>query len=319
MITDGEPRVLVTGAYGFVGAAYCDHLAANRVPYLGAVRARKPDEDRDEIIALGDFGEADWDGLFASAPIRHVVHLAARAHRMRERAVDPAALYRRENIRVTDRLLAAALVARVERFVFASTAKVHGAATPPGLVLRESDPLAPADDYARSKAAAEKRVRQFGEELGLGVTTLRLPLVYGPGAKANFAELVEAVRARQILPFEAISNRRSLLGLTNLCSALDIARTSPAAAGNTFFVSDGDDVSTPELVRAIADAYGVRPRLWRVAPRVLAVAGAVAGRRAAVERLLASFAIDDARIRRTLGWRPPLSLAEELAKMAASA
>ena len=317
--TGGAPgRVLVTGAYGFVGAAYCAHLAAAGVPYVGAVRARAAAETRDEIVALGDFAQADWDSLFARTPMRQIVHLAARAHRMRDNAEDPAALYRRENIKVTDRLLAAARVARVQRFVFASTVKVHGSSTPPGLVLRESDPLAPADDYARSKAAAEERVRQFGEELGLGVVVLRLPLVYGPGVKANFAGLVGAVRARRILPFGAIVNQRSLLGLTNLCSALERARSHPDAPGNTFFVSDPDDVSTPELVRAIAAAYGVRPRLWRVAPRVLAVAGALTGRRGVVERLVASFAIDDARIRRTLDWRPPLSLADELAKMAAS-
>jgi UDP-glucose 4-epimerase len=312
-------RVLVTGAYGFIGAAYCAHLEAAGVPYLGAVRMRTAHEIRDEIVALGNFAEADWDGLFARMPVRQIVHLAARAHRMRDDAEDPAALYLRENVKVTDRLLAAARIARVQRFVFASTVKVHGASTPPGVVLRETDPLAPADDYAYSKAVAEKRVRQFGEELGLGIVVLRLPLVYGPGVKANFAALVDAVRARRILPFGAIVNQRSLLGLTNLCSALDSVREHPDAAGNTFFVSDADDVSTPELVRAIATAYGVRPRLWRVAPRLLSLAGALTGRRGTVERLVASFAIDDARIRRTLGWRPPLSLAEELAKMAAAA
>lgn len=312
-------RVLVTGAYGFVGAAYCAQLEATGVPYVGAVRTRKPDEIRDGIVALGDFAEADWDGLFARLSIRQVVHLAARAHRMHDDAEDPAAQYRRENVKVTDRLLAAARIARVSRFVFASTVKVHGTTTPPGIVLRETDPVAPADDYARSKAAAEKRVRQFGEELGLGIVILRLPLVYGPGVKANFAGLVDAVRARRILPFEAIVNQRSLLGLTNLCSALERVREHPDAASNTFFVTDGDDVSTPELVRAIAAAYGIRPRLWRVSPRLLALAGALTGRRGTVERLVGSFAIDDARIRRTLDWRPPLSLADELAKMAAAA
>jgi len=310
--------VLVTGAYGFVGAAYCAHLEASGVPYVGAVRERPGSESRDEIVALGDFAEADWDGLFVRFPIRHVVHLSARAHRTHDDAAEPAREYRRANVKVTDRLLASSLVARVQRFVFASTVKVHGESTAPGIVLKESDPLAPADDYARSKAAAEDRVRQFGRDLGLPVTILRLPLVYGPGVKANFAALVDAVCRRRILPFGKIRNQRSLLGIDNLCGALEAVRLHAAAAETTFFVSDGDVVSTPELVRAIADAFGVRSRLWNVPPPLLGVAAALTGQRAAIRRLSSSLAIDDARIRRALGWKPPFTLGEQLARMAAA-
>jgi nucleoside-diphosphate-sugar epimerase len=147
---------------------------------------------------------------------------------------------------------------------------------------------------------------------------LRLPLVYGPGVKANFAELVDAVRRRRALPLGAIRNRRSLLGITNLCSAIDCVLEHPAAAGETFFVEDGDDVSTPELVNAIAAAFGVTPRLWRVPPGLLTVVAALAGRRSAARRLRDSLAVDDAKIRRTLGWKPPQTLAGELQRLAAS-
>jgi nucleoside-diphosphate-sugar epimerase len=314
-------RVLVTGAYGFVGAAYCDHLAATGVEFVGAVRARHPRESRPQIVELGDFQQADWDALFATGPIASVVHLAARAHRMGDGADGSAEIhaeYRRENVKVTDRLLAAARLANVRRFVFASTVKVHGESTAPGTVLTETDAVAPADEYARSKAAAERRVREFGQELGLATAILRLPLVYGPHVKANFGRLVDAVARRRVLPLGAIRNRRSLLGITNLCSALDCVRTHPGAAGATFLVSDGEDVSTPELVHAIAEALEVRPRLWRVPPPLLTAAATLAGRRRAARRLVESLAIDDARIRRTLGWRPPMTMAGELERLAAS-
>ena len=311
-------RVLVTGAYGFTGTAYCAHLASTGVDWIGAVRARRPGESRNEIVEAGDFAQADWESIFARVPIHAIVHLAARAHRIRDDAADIHAEYRRQNVKVTDRLLAAARVANVSRFVFASTVKVHGESTPPGTVLCETDPLAPADEYARSKAAAEDRVRDFGRKPRMAAVILRLPLVYGPGVKANFAELVDAVRRRRVLPLGAIRNQRSLLGITNLCSALDCVRVHPDAPGETFFVADGEDVSTPELVRAIAVALDVRPRLWRVPPPLLTTLATIAGRRSAARRLTESLAIDDARIRRSLGWKPPLTMADELERLAAS-
>jgi nucleoside-diphosphate-sugar epimerase len=305
-------KVLVTGAYGFIGAAYCAHLAARKIPYVGAVRARRADESRPEIVEVGDFADADWTEPLVAEPVDCIIHLAARAHRMKDDAPDPRAAYRRQNVEVTNDLLEAALAAQVRRLVFASSVKVHGEATAPGVILRESDPVAPQDDYARSKAEAEAWVREFGQEHAIETVILRLPLVYGPGVKANFAVLVDAVRERRVLPLGAIINQRSLLGVTNLCAAIDAARTHPLAAGETFFVADGEDVSTPELVRAIGVALAVRPRLWRCPLQLLLLLATLALRRAAARRLLESFAIDSAKIRRTLGWTPPLTLADEL-------
>lgn len=309
-------KVLVTGAYGFIGQAYCAHLAAQNVPYIGAVRARRADESRPEIVALGDFAEADWTGPLVGEPVDCIVHLAARAHRMQDDAADPRAAYQRANVEVTSDLLEAALAAQVRRLVYASSVKVHGESTPPGVILRESDPVAPQDDYARSKADAEAWVREFGQQQGIETVILRLPLVYGPGVKANFAALVEAVKERRVLPLGAIRNQRSLLGVSNLCAAIDAARMDPRAADETFFVSDGEDVSTPELVRAIGEALDVRPRLWRLPPQLLLLLSTLALRRDTVRRLLLSFAVDSAKLRRTLGWTPPLTLADELQRMA---
>ena len=311
-------KVLVTGAYGFVGAAYCAQLAEKGVPFIGAVRARSPGEKRPQIREVGDFVDADWAMILEKAGVNCVVHLAGRAHRVEGAAADARTVFRRENVKVTDRLLAAARLARVRRFVFSSSVKVHGQSTPPGVIVRESDAPAPDGEYGHSKLLAERRVVEFGHELGMETVILRLPLVYGPGVKANFAELVQAVRARRVLPFGAARNRRSLLGVSNLCSAIDAARLHSRAAGETFLVSDGKDVSTPELIRAIAVALRVLPRLWPFPPSLLLLAATLAGRRAAAERLLESFAIDSARIRATLQWSPPLTLADELERLAGS-
>lgn len=330
-------KVLVTGAYGFIGRAYCNHLAATGVPYVGIVRAREPGETRVEIVAAGDFAKAEWTAPLLEHHVECIVHLAARSHRLRDDAADPPAEYRRANVEVTNNLLEAAkAVESVTRLVFASSVKVHGQFTPPGIFWRETDTPSPQDDYARSKAEAETLVRESAggrarskayaetlvretpSEQGLETVILRLPLTYGPGVKANFAALVDAVRARRWLPLGAIRNHRSLLGITNACSALDAARVHPAAAGETFLVSDGDDVSTPELVRAIADAFDVRPRLLNVPTQLLMTAATMALRRADARRVLESLAIDSAKIRRSLAWSPPFTLEEELERIARS-
>jgi UDP-glucose 4-epimerase len=318
-VTDrAAKRVLVTGAYGFIGRAYCDHLAARKVPHVGIVRAREPGETRDEIVAAGDFAEAEWARPIIDYDVDCIVHLAARSHRLVDDASDPAAAYRRANVEATRELLEAARDAGVRRFVFASTVKVHGDYSPPGVVWSEADRIDPKDDYARSKAEAEAWVGEFGSEHAIETVILRFPLVYGPGVKANFAALVDGVRNRRWLPLGGIRNRRSLLGLANACSALDAAREHPDAAGRTFLVSEGDDVSTPELVRAIADALQVKPRLLDVPPWLLETLLTLLLRRADAQRLLQSLAIDSARIRRSLAWTPPSTLHDELERLVRS-
>ena len=320
--SDGAPRILVTGANGFIGHAYCAHLAQRGVPFVGAVRGLDagagPVHATGAVVAIGDFATADWAALIADHDVDCIVHLAARSHRIVDDDPDPPAAYRRDNVDATRALLHAAEVAGVRRFVFTSSVKVHGDYSPPGVVWRESDPVAPRDEYARSKAEAEALVREVGHRHGIATVILRFPLVYGPGVKANFAALADAVRRRRPLPLGGIRNRRSLLGLTNVCAAIDAARLNPAAAGQTFLVSDGDDVSTPELVRAIADALGVRPRLIALPPWLLEALMTIALRRDDARRLMQSLAIDSARIRRSLAWAPPSTLADELQRMVRS-
>ncbi len=224
---------------------------------------------------------------------------------------------RRTNAALTQRLARVAAAAGVGHFVFASTVKVNGETTLPGRPFRESDPPDPHDEYAASKWEAEQALAVLASDVGLRVTALRLPLTYGPGAKANFAALLRAVRAGVPLPFAAIANRRSLLGIDNFGDAL--AAVLADAAGERqcrmtpYLLADADPVSTPDLIRAIAHAAGRPPRLFPLPLAALRFAGACTGRTAAIERLVSSLEVDTTAFRARFAWTPPHTLAEGLA------
>jgi nucleoside-diphosphate-sugar epimerase len=263
-----------------------------------------------EYAEVGDIGPATrWDEALRG--VDAVVHLAARVHVRVRSAPAAIAAYRRVNTAGTERLALAAAAAGVRRFVFLSTLKVNGEATQ-ARPFTESDPPAPQDAYARAKWEAEQALHRIGARTGMEVVILRPPLVYGPGVKANFLALLKAVARGLPLPLGAIDNRRSLVYVGNVADAIVKCLEHPAAAGQTFLVRDGEDVSTPELVRRLARALGVKPRLFPVPPSWLSFAGQLTGRRDAVDRLIGSLAIDDAKIREALGWVPPYTLDEGL-------
>ena len=315
----GAATVVVTGAGGFIGRAACATLEAGGYAVRGLVRALDAGTAaRPQFVPVGDLAAID-DRRLAELMhgATHVVHLAARVHQPHADGEGARAAMRRMNVDVTARLARAAADTGAAHFVFASTIKVNGEATPPGHPFRESDPPDPHDDYATSKWDAELALAELAEATGLRVTSLRLPLTYGPHAKANFAALARAVRAGVPLPFAAIDNRRSLLGVGNLGDALAtlLASDDAEARGrNTrYLLADAQPVSTPELVRAIAYALGVAPRLFAVPPSLLRFVGACAGRAAAVERLVGSLEVDTSAFRGRFAWTPPRTLAEELA------
>ena len=315
----GPATVVVTGAGGFIGRAACATLAARGCAVRGLVRALDAGTAaRAQFVPAGDL-EAVGDRRLAELlhGATHVVHLAARVHQPQASGESARAAIRRMNVDVTVRLARAATDAGVAHFLFASTIKVNGEATLPGRPFRESDPPDPHGDYATSKRDAELALAELAEATGLRVTSLRLPLTYGPRAKANFAALARAVRSGVPLPFAAVDNRRSLLGVGNLGDALATVLASDdadARGRNTpYLLADAQPVSTPELVRAIARALGVAPRLFAVPPSLLRFGGACAGRAAAVERLVGSLEADTSAFRRRFAWTPPRTLAEELA------
>jgi nucleoside-diphosphate-sugar epimerase len=315
---NGALDVVVTGADGFVGRALCAHWRAAGVAFRGLVRGLTPDTSaRADMLPVGDLATVDEAALGrALAPARTVVHLAGRAHVLREAASDSAPAYRRANALATDRVARAAAAAGVAHFLFASTVKVNGESTLPGCPFRESDPPDPRDVYAASKWEAERLLADVARDTGMRVTVLRLPLVYGPGMKGNLARLGQAVARGLPLPLAAIDNRRSLLGVANFASAVDALRARPTVAAGiaTYFVADAESVSTPALVRAMAHSLGVAPRLFHVPVGVLRFAAACTGGTAQMERLAGSLEVDTTAFRAHFGWLPPCSLQDGLAR-----
>ncbi len=248
-------KALVTGATGFVGMALCDRLAASGYGVVPAVRSKSglPNE-----VVVGNL-DASTDWLPALIGCDAVVHLAARVHVMGDTAQNPLALYLATNTEATLNLARQAAEAGVKRFVFISTIKVNGEGC--DAPYRETDVPAPEDAYAISKWEAEQGLQRIAADTGLEVVTLRPPLVYGPGVKANFLRLLRTVERGWPLPLGAIRNLRSLLYLGNFVDAIRVCAEHPAAAGQTFLLDDGEPVSTPELVRAVAHAMGRPARL----------------------------------------------------------
>lgn len=302
-------KILVTGANGFVGRALCASLLAAGLPYRGAIRRPEsvPSHPRGADIAyVGDIGP-DTDWRQALEGVTAVVHLAARVHVMEDEGPDALAEYRRINVAGTQRLARSAAEAGVQRFIYLSTVKVHGEATT-GPAFDELSPPAPSDPYAVSKWEAENVLRDIAANTGLEVVVLRPPLVYGPGVKGNFLRLLQLVERRTPLPIRCIDNRRSLLYVRNLISAVMTCIKSPEAAGHTYLVSD-DDVSTPDLVRSLAIAFEMAPPVLLPIPLwLLRSAGRLAGQAEAIERLTASLQVDSGRIRNELGWAPVFTL-----------
>lgn len=305
-------KILVTGANGFVGRALCSHLHTFGHSVVPAVR--RASGIAGEVIVGDVEGASDWVPALSGCDA--VVHLAARVHVMNDTARNPLGLYRTTNTEATLELARQAAQSGVKRFVFISTIKVNGEAR--NRPYLETDAPAPEDAYAISKWEAEQGLRQIGRETGLQVVILRPPLVYGPGVKANFLRLVQIIQRGWPLPLGAIHNRRSLLYLGNFVDAIQVCIEHPDAAGQTFLLDDGEPVSTPELIRALARAMGRPARLLAVPVGVLELAGALLGKRAAVARLTGSLYVDSSLIRSRLGWTPPFTMAAGLAATVAA-
>ena len=314
-MTDG--LVVVTGASGFVGAALAVRLRASGRALIGTAREVRAGMPGD-LQPVGDLAQASDDaldelvgGAFA------VVHLAGRAHVMRETAADPERAYRVANAEMTARLARAAVRAGVKRFVLASSVKAAGESSRPGRPLAPQDAPRPEDAYGRSKLAAEDALFECAAGTPTVAAALRLPLVYGRHARGNFARLVAAVRARKVLPLASIRNRRSLLYLGNLLDAIEAMLDVPQMPPGVHYVADAESVSTPDLVRAIAAAWRVKPRLTAVPVPLLRAAGLCFGRGAAVARLVGTLEVDTTSFRDGTGWTPRWSLDAALAEVAA--
>jgi nucleoside-diphosphate-sugar epimerase len=306
--------ILITGATGFLGSALVHRLATDSPKNRQVITVRKIDKlwpDQVMPVIVGDL-ERDTDFSTALSGIQRVVHCAARVHVMAETAEDPLSEFRRVNVDGTLNLARQAAAAGVKRFVFVSSVKVNGEKTFTGQAFSETDLPAPQDAYGQSKYDAELGLRQVAIDTGMEVVIIRPPLIYGPGVKANFAALMSAVNSGWPLPLGAVNNKRSLVSLDNLVDFVTTCLCHPAAANQTFLVSDGHDVSTSELVRGIAQAAGVPARLLPVPLWFLrGVAGAL-GKSETVQRVCENLQVDITKAKQRLGWVPPVSLHDGL-------
>lgn len=302
-------RVLVTGATGFVGRELCGVLARAGCTVRAALRTggNVPSAVAEQVV-VGDIGSTtNWTAALDGVDC--VLHAAARAHVLEDR--DNAALYDEINAKGTRRLAEAAAAAGVRRFVFLSSIKVNGERTTsrPFTSLDTPDPHG---DYARSKWQAERALSEIARHSQLEPVIVRPPLIYGPGVRANFLRLLQSIRGGWPLPLGRVDNRRSLVSIWNLCDLLLRALVHPGAAAGVWLVSDGEDLSTPELIRRMARPLCRRARLLPVPVAVLESLGAVAGKRAEVARLCGSLQLDIAATRAHFAWSPPLSVDESI-------
>ena len=310
-----QQRLLITGANGFVGQSLCSEAARRNFFVHAATRStwNLPCADVSQAVGIMD-GTADW--ATALAGIDLVVHLAARVHVMGDTAANPLDEFRRINVKGTLNLARQAAVAGVRRFVFISSVKVNGEATQPGRPFTAGDAPAPLDPYGISKMEAEQGLREIAAQTGMEVVIIRPPLVYGPGAKANFAAMMRWLRRGVPLPLGAIHNQRSLVALDNLVDLVVTCLSHPAAANQTFLVSDGEDVSTTELLRRMGKAMSRPAHLIAVPAGFLKGAAALLGKRDVAQRLCGSLQVDIQKTRQLLDWSPPITLDEGLKKTA---
>ncbi|MBN3723539.1 NAD-dependent epimerase/dehydratase family protein [Burkholderia sp. Ac-20379] len=312
-------RILVTGANGFVGRAVVAALAARDIDTVallrrksggmpGAIEHLHPHAD---FAGLGEPGSPFPDGIDA------VIHSAARVHVMRETAPESAdQAFMATNVEGTLRVARAARERGASRFVFVSSIKAL-AERDDGRPLVETGTPHPEDAYGRSKLRAEQALREFGARSGMEIVIVRPPLVYGPGVRANFLNLMQAVARGIPLPFGALDARRSLVHVDNLADALVLGALDARAVSGCFHVSDAETLTVSELLRAIGRHLGRPARLLPVPLPILRTIGRLSGRSAQIDRLTQSLRVSHAALADTLGWRPPVSTDAGLAGTAA--
>ncbi|RFO95936.1 nucleoside-diphosphate sugar epimerase [Rhodoferax lacus] len=308
-------RILITGASGFVGRELVAHLASQygvrlRLALRGHATLIKLNTPY-ETVTTGDIdGRTQWDLALDGVDV--VVHLAARVHVLREHSPNPAQAFRDTNLHGTVQLARAASQRGVKRFVFISSVGVNGFKTEAHKPFTEWHKPQPHNPYAQSKWEAEQALRKVALESGMEFVIIRPPLVYGPNAPGNFSHLVRGVLARIPLPLAAVRNLRSMVGLDNLVNFIGVCCMHPHAANQTFLVSDGQDLSTVDLVNGIAK--GLHSKVWFVPIPlwILAVGAALFGQGATLQRLTGNLQVDISKARDMLGWTPPISVDEGL-------
>jgi nucleoside-diphosphate-sugar epimerase len=317
-------KVMVTGATGFVGNALVNRLLANDVNVVAGIRRHSGDlPDSAQQVVIGDLSKLEETSTALKFSffegVDTVVHTAARVHIMNDNASDSLVEFRKVNRNATLILARLAAESGVKRFVFLSSIKVNGELTRPGHSFSENDKHIPTDPYGLSKYEAEQGLLALARETGMEVIIIRLPLVYGPGVKANFASMMNWMGKGIPLPFGAIHNKRSLVALDNLVDFIALCadrEKSPKAANQVFLISDNEDVSTTQLLRKVTKSQHNQAWLIPVPVGLMTFAAKLLGKEDVANRLFGSLQVDSSKARDLLGWKPVVTMDEQLEKIA---
>ena len=304
-------KILVTGANGFVGSQLSETLAKSGHEVRNTARSLASNSSTTRELITCDLESVDnLDHLTTGCDA--IVHLAGRAHVMSDNPATSESLYVSANVDVTRKLAQSASRTGVKRMILMSSVKVNGESTTINTPFTSQDIPDPQDPYGRSKTQAEQALWEITSTSDLEGVVIRPPLVYGPGVRANFASLIGIVGRGLPLPLGSIQNKRSFVSLDNLVDLISTTVQSPNAAGNTFLVSDGHDLSTPELVRSIASALDQSPKLFPFPSALLKLAATATGKRSAYDRLCGSLTVDIALTKQKLSWSPPCTVQDSM-------
>lgn len=320
-------KICVTGAYGFIGKQICEFLADSNISVTGFVRDLNLSKNSSNIdyIPVGDIGlKTNLKSNLIGTDC--IIHCAGRAHVMNETKVDSLKIYHSANVDGTKQLAEQAVEAGVKRFIFLSSIKVNGEDTnnkhvdtgnnnPKKYVFTQNDEPNPEDPYSISKFQAEKKLWEISARTGLEVVIVRMPLVYGYGEKGNLLRLMKLINSGIPLPFSLINNKRSLIGIDNLINLLNCCIDHPNAIGKTFLVSDGKDLSTPDLIKLIASLIGRKAYLFPVPLFLLKFLSFIFGKQKEISRLIGSLRVDNSYTKKILNWTPPISVEEGIRRM----
>jgi len=304
-------KILVTGATGFIGTQLSETLAKSGHQVRNTARSIAPNRSTTRELITCDLESANsLDHLTTGCDA--IIHLAGRAHVMSDNPATSESLYLSANVDVTKKLAQSAARTGVKRMILMSSVKVNGESTTIDVPFTAQDTPNPQDPYGRSKAQAEQALWDVTSASELEGVVIRPPLVYGPGVRANFASLIGIADRGFPLPLGSIRNKRSFVSVDNLIDCIATALQSSNVAGQTFLVSDGNDLSTPELIRSIASALHKSPTLFPFPPVLLKLAATSAGKRSAYDRLCGSLTVDIASTKQKLSWTPPFTVQDSM-------